>query len=199
MSSINCTDNLNSSDGSVCVESNNTVNKELKNIGKRKLNINSDQSSCTNSPKATSNDSMRAESLNAILDIYDDLDLCNQIHNFYRLIDLCKDTGSVGFCKLKFDNRDSKEDELSLPSSLPPAMPIESCNNQSFITSYVVETKETHKSSGHASEFLNEIRNYNLGIDSSVSLAELIDLAEFLSIESDIIKAYKDEMEMTRY
>ncbi|CAG8753246.1 13459_t:CDS:2, partial [Acaulospora morrowiae] len=109
-----------------------------------------------------------------------------------------EETENDNICSLKFDNRDSREDELSLPSNLPPAMSIESCCNQSFITSYVVETKETHKPSGHSSVSLNEIRNYNLRIDSFVPLAELIDLAEFLSIESDLIKTYKYEMEMTR-
>ncbi|CAG8494394.1 3991_t:CDS:2 [Acaulospora morrowiae] len=347
---FNLTDNLNSSNDSMRVESLNAIN-------------------CTDSSETPSNDPVRVESFDATSDVYNPLDLCNKIPNLYRLLDLCKDTGSIGysvdkiiisqeflrklcndmvpnsfksisevnyaslnsrslglvgiygnretiaryllqknaidekihdllttnddensesmrshlkpgiyllvenkygfvihwpekgcynnnpsqkkrnlvnlhrylteltnthFClmdaqelatfdfehldryvrnneeeeieddnvccvyKLKFDNRDSREDELSLPSNLPPAMPIESCCNQSFITSYVIETKETHKPSGHASVSLNEIRNYNLRIDSSVPLAELIDLAEFLSIEGDLIKTYKDEMEMSR-
>ncbi|CAG8736841.1 17152_t:CDS:2, partial [Acaulospora morrowiae] len=92
---INCTGNLNSSDDSVNEERSNPPNEELKNIGKRNLNINSNQNNCTNNLKVTSNDFIRAESLDAILDIYDDLDLCNKISNFYRLIDLCKATDKI--------------------------------------------------------------------------------------------------------
>ncbi|CAG8754120.1 2580_t:CDS:2, partial [Acaulospora morrowiae] len=100
--------------------------------------------------------------------------------------------------KLKFDNRDSREHELSLPSNLSPAMPIKSCNNQSFITCHMSKPREIHKLGWRAGVSPNEIKNYNMRIDPCVSLAELIDLAEFLSIGSNLIKTYKDEVERAR-
>ncbi|CAG8652939.1 13591_t:CDS:2, partial [Acaulospora morrowiae] len=104
--------------------------------------------------------------------------------------------------KINFDNRNSKG-ESSLPLSFPPAMPIESYNNQSFITCRMTKPEESSKEytlNGNANQgkFINQLKNYTLRINSSVTMDELINLAEVLSIGSQLVKTYKDKTETAR-
>ncbi|CAG8669617.1 12878_t:CDS:2, partial [Acaulospora morrowiae] len=105
----------------------------------------------------------------------------------------------AGF-KLNIKDRNSKE-KLTL-DSYPPVMPIESCYNQSFIICRTVEpyesTKEHNLIDKSSDQVLNAFKDSNLRVSPSISFKTLINLAQVLSVGSELVKSYNREINATR-
>ncbi|CAG8468479.1 4455_t:CDS:2, partial [Acaulospora morrowiae] len=106
----------------------------------------------------------------------------------------------TGF-KLNIKDGNSKE-KLTLDSYPPPVMPIESCYNQSFIICRTVEpiklTEEYKLIDKSSDQVLNAFKDTNLRVSPSIGLKTLINLARVLSVGSEFIKSYNNEISATR-
>ncbi|CAG8543055.1 1278_t:CDS:2, partial [Acaulospora morrowiae] len=103
--------------------------------------------------------------------------------------------------KLNIKDKNSG-DKLTLDLYPPPVMPIESCHNQSFIICRTVEpfesTKEYSVKDMSADQVLNAFKDTNLRISPSISFKNLMNLAQVLSVGSELVKSYNSKINATR-
>ncbi|CAG8772327.1 34996_t:CDS:2, partial [Racocetra persica] len=145
---------------------------------------------------------LRKKSLNKDKEEEDDGD-DDDIDSEYAVNEIQQDKTDFNIFKgFELNLPESINTNLTLPSSFPSTISIESCHHQSFLTCHINEPSEISKSYEHpikSSELQPFISNYLYDNDSSIQISQsiefnsLISLAKILQIEKELLDSFEKE------